>query len=141
MGATRSNEKYGRKKTTGTQSQPAADGRTPFAGFVNVTLTDAQRAHYKGWMENEELVQEAIEAVIDTAGKLSVSIDQRQGVFIGTVFVSKQGRPDAGLVLTMRGDTWYKALTRVVYVFDIVCAGDLSTRKTAQPDGWDDEKW
>lgn len=132
-------EKDARRKASQAKQEKAAAGRVEFNGFVNVTLNDTQRDAWRTWHSQGEEVDDAIQEIVDGVGKLSLSWDTRQGCFICSLFVTGASRPDAGLILTMRGDHWYKALSRTAFVFSLVCNGDLSTRQTARSTGFDDD--
>lgn len=137
----RQEAKDARRKKAAASAQDRAKDRVEFAGFVNVNLTDSQRAAWAAWHLQGEEVDDAIQDITDGVGKLSLSFDKRQGCFICSLFVTGAGRPDAGLILTMRGDHWYKALSRTAFVFSLICDGDLTTKQVARSGGFDDDQF
>lgn len=130
-----------RRTATKAREQQESKDRVQFAGFINVTLNDTQRDAWKAWHSTGEAVDDAIQNIVDGVGKLSLSWDTRQGCFICSLFVQGAGRPDGGLILTMRGDHWYKALSRTAFVFDVICEGDLTTRQVAKSSGFNDDEF
>lgn len=137
----RQEAKDARRTKAKASAQAKARERVDFVGFVNVNLTDTQRAAWAAWHQQGEEVDDAIQDITDGVGKLSLSYDTRQGCFICSLFVTGAGRPDAGLILTMRGDHWYKALSRTAFVFALVCDGDLTTKQVARSGGFNDDEF
>ncbi len=96
--------------------------RAPFVGYVNITLTEADKADFDGWASQADVVEDAYLSALELGYQYSNKFDKTTNAFICTVSCWNVSRPDAGLLYTARSSHPFKALEKAVYV---------STRKLA----------
>jgi hypothetical protein len=108
----------------------------PFAGYVNVSLTDEDKRHFDDWMEIVNLSLE-IKELVDADNRISLKRVSGTEEYLGSVTSLNAASPDAGKVVTARSSDPTKALYRVVYIVRVVLAGaKWAASAPAEPDRW-----
>lgn len=87
-----------------------------FAGFVNVTLTEQDKALWGQWVGEEGVFDAAFLEACESGFKFTVSYDDKDECFRATAACWLAGLPGAGRLLTIRGKHPSTALSRVVWV-------------------------
>lgn len=112
------------------------DVEAPFRGFVNVNLTDAQKADFETWQSVVD-VGAHLDHWCATGLVLSLKRDRNGGGFQGAATDRNPASVNAGLCVTMRGRSVYVALLRVLYVLDSVLGQDWEAYLASQGE----DKW
>lgn len=115
------------------QKRGAADDAPAFLrsyaewkGWVNVSVSDAEKGRFKAFVSDADLVQENTAQVLETGYKLSVVQEDELGTIKATAYSAFAGRSDSGLsVSAYAGDVW-GALASVVYLVAFIAQYDLA---------------
>lgn len=115
----------------------AAGYDAPFRGYINVNLTDEQKADYGAWAESDQ-VWVTLEASAADGVNLSLRIDPKSGGFLASATQRRAASPNAGLVVTARGRSAAVAWGRMLFILDLLHKykkwEDL--QPMADPDRW-----
>jgi len=108
-----------------------------FRGYINLDLTDDQKASWAKWAGSPD---EAawLESSVSDGVNLSLRIDPRSGGFLASATQRRVGSPNAGLCVTARAREAVSALSRVVYCLAILGEKERweDTQPLANPDRW-----
>lgn len=110
-----------------------------FRGFVNVNLTEQEKAKFDVWATDDELLAEALRTTVASVGKVSLSYDAFAPCYIASITVQAVGLPDRGLCVTARSADLTKAINRVLYCYWVIADGDLESQYIAKPTQYSDE--
>lgn len=109
----------------------------PFRGYINLNLTDEQKAAWAVWSESASFWVQLAAFVADGIN-LAVKIDPKGTGALASATQRSQASENAGLVVTARGSDAAVALSRVVYC--LVVLGHKKrwedTQPVADPDRW-----
>lgn len=111
-----------KSEKTGGSSKPIVTERAPFVGYVNITLTDKDKADYDAWVLETDVVAESYLSALELGYQFTIKCDVQNEVFMCSVSQWDIAREDAGFIYTARSSEPNKALLKAIYV---------STRKLA----------
>ncbi len=113
----RSGDEIDKKKRRTRKEAPA------FRGFVNHTLTKQDKQDYARYELSEDFEGNVLPSLLEDGYRLSLSVDQRSGSFMGAISTKDSDSPNAGLVLTARsGATPIQAGIRAAFLHFIIFA-------------------
>lgn len=128
------------ERKTKARAKPGSVGQgtdAAFRGYINVNLSDDQKAAYEKWSASGSL-WEALEFNVASGVNLSLKADPRSDGFLASATQRNPSSPNAGLVVTARGGAAVVAWGRVLYVLTILNKRDRweDTQPLANPDRW-----
>lgn len=97
-----------------------------FVGFVNVSLTDEEKAEYEDWSVDANLWAWLNEVAAD-GGVVSIKLDPKSGGFMAALTHRRVGGVNEGRCVTMRSKDAAVALMRLMFVCE-----------TKLPERWSD---
>lgn len=108
-----------------------------FVGYVNVNLTDKQKAEYVAWMETGGM-WDALETAASTGVHLSVKREIKTGGYLASGTMRAVGHVNAGLVVTARGRDAATAFGRLLFTLWILGVDNHweATKPATDPDRW-----
>jgi len=105
-------------------------------GFASVRLDDSQRAHFEGWLkDNEAGFEEIVASLILTGHKTSFSWDEKSDCFIASLTCLDSKSPNSNTVMTSRAEEWFTALMMNCYKA-LVLYPDAAWPKTSNKNNW-----
>jgi hypothetical protein len=108
-----------------------------FRGYVNLSLSDEQKASYEAWAASAS-IWEALEANVADGVNLSLKRDPKSEGFLASATQRRSASPNAGLVVTARGRDAATAWGRVLFCLAILGRKERweDTQPVANPDRW-----
>jgi len=109
----------------------------PFRGYINLSLSDEQKATYVAWEQSASL-WETLEGAVADGVNLSLKIDPKGSGFLASATQRRASSPNAGLVVTARGSSAAVAWGRVLFCLAILARKQKweDTQPVADPDRW-----
>jgi len=99
--------------------------RADFVGYVNVTLTDADKPDFEGWNVDGVFPLEAFLDALELGYQFTTKFDAENECFSCSVSSWNKSRDDAGIIYTARSDDPEKARLKAIYVWDRKLARNL----------------
>lgn len=108
-----------------------------FRGYVNVNLSDEQKATYDTWVSGQGYFEQ-LEAAVASGVNLSLKLDPKGGGCLASATQRNPDSPNAGLVVTARGRDAVTAWGRVIFILAILSHKPRweDTQPMADPDRW-----
>lgn len=127
----------GKSKPTGKPSAVGEAYDAPFRGYVNLSLTDDEKAASVSWCDSGSL-WETFSFVVEDGVNLSIKRDPKSDGYIASATQRRSGSPNAGLVVTARGREAVVAFGRVLFCLAILYRKERweDTQPIANPDRW-----
>lgn len=116
-----------KKNQSATSSNGRNVGRPGWSSnitFINVSLSDAQKSVYDGWIRSNPDILSIADGIVASGYKLSFGFDEKNAAFMATITDRKEGSPFNGSCFTLRGRELWQAFSRVLWVHAIYCEGD-----------------
>lgn len=128
-------EKDGRKRKQ--QAPPEVSYDAPFVGYINLQLTEEEKASYERWSQSSSY-WEAIETFTADGVNISLKVDVRSGGFLASGTQRRVNSPNAGLVVTARSRSAATALGRLMFSLVVLSRHERWTERqpVADPDRW-----
>lgn len=126
------------KSRAARKSASVGDGYdADFRGYINLSLSDADKAHFDDWWAGSE-PWETLEAVTADGVNLAIKKDPRSEGFLASATQRRRGSPNAGLCVTARGRTAAIAWGRLLFSLWVLSAKESweATQPMADPDRW-----
>jgi len=120
------NKRDARKAAT---SERKTKERAAFAGFCNVSLTDADKVAWRQWSTEDGLFSVALREVLTRGYKLGCSYAAKQDCFTATLACWDEGSENAGKILSARGGDGETAISRVVWLLHWKLGYDMGEAK------------
>lgn len=129
--------KNGKQNTARKPSSVGEKYDAPFRGYVNVNLSPEQKETYVAW-SNSESFWDWLQSSVEDGVNLSLKLDPKGSGYLGSATQRRSSSPNAGLVVTARGDTAAKALGRTLFCLAILGQKERweDTAPVADPDRW-----
>lgn len=127
----------GKDKAARKSSKVVKGWDAEFRGYINLNLSDEQKAGYEAWAESASF-WEALEAFTGDGCNLSLKWVGKEGHFLASATQRREDSPNAGLVVTARGKSAGTALGRVLFTLTILARHERweDTQPLADPDRW-----
>lgn len=90
--------------------------RADFVGYVNITLTEDDKADFDAWELENDVVSEEYLSALELGYQFTVKCDLEHQSFICSVSNWQMGRADAGVIYTARAANPNRALVKAIYV-------------------------
>lgn len=125
------------RKVDAAKARAEQDG---WKGFVNVDLTDAQKAVVKSMRADIQKCWTVVFDLVEGEYKLSLSLDAKNNAYVFSMTARRVKDVNHGLTLTSRGGTVEGAVASFVYKHSVVLEGDWTSaaRRTGGGMGEDD---
>jgi len=119
------------------QSKVGANYDAPFVGYINVTLSEQQKAAFDTWSLSQSPWDVLASSVADGVN-LSLKIEPRSSGFLASATQRRVGSPNAGLVVTARGKEAHVALYRLLFMLAYLGRSErwTDTQGVSDPDRW-----
>lgn len=129
-----------RKPRTRTKAEPEASSdrsRVQWKGYVNPTLTAAEKRAYAGWKADNPSIDVKVAALTRQGYKISFDYVERERAYRASFYCQNASSSNAGYCLSLfAGDVW-EALMRLVYLHEAVLGGDWNAHDAKG--GWRDD--
>lgn len=136
MGARNDGGKYAAKKPAREPGKVGEVYDAVFRGFINLNLSDSQKREFPAWANVTDMPSKMQNACVDGI-VLSLKIDQKSGGFMASATQRRVSSKNAGLAVTARASDAGTALTRLLYMLDILPWDDWEAlQPMADPDRW-----
>lgn len=131
------NDRNFKERPAKQSSAVGKDNDAAFRGYINVSLSDEQKAAYEVWGASAS-VWEVLEASVSDGVNLSLKLDPKGGGYLASATQRRASSPNAGLVVTARGKDAATAWGRVLYILAILGHKPKweDTQPLASPDRW-----
>ena len=109
----------------------------PFVGYINLNLTDEQKAAYAAWAESGSLWA-TLEGAVADGVNIYVKWEAKAETFLASATQRRTTSPNAGLVVTARGRDASTAFGRVLFCLAILGRKEkwTDTQPLSDPDRW-----
>lgn len=116
---------------------PVVPDDATFVGYINVTLTDDEKAGLESWEKGGGFYATMTYTVADGVN-LSVKREVKSGSYLASGTQRRVNSPNAGLCVTARAKDPVTALVRLLYTLDILGRSEhwTDTAAVANPDRW-----
>lgn len=112
--------------------------KVEWKGYINVTLTEAQKRSYVAWINDPDIFSNALELALRDGYKLSVDYQLRENAYRASFYCQNADLPEAGFCLSVFAREYGTALNKLVYIHSGILASDWSNHLKAQ---LVDESW
>jgi len=108
-----------------------------FVGYINVTLTEDEKAGHGSWEKGGGLWETFGYSVADGVN-VSIKREVKTGGYLASATQRRPSSPNAGLCVTARAKEPALALSRLLYTLDILNRSEhwTDTAAVANPDRW-----
>lgn len=108
-----------------------------FRGYINVDLTDAQKASFAEWSESAS-IWDVFGAAVDDGVNIAVKKDPKSDAYVASATQRRESSPNAGLCVTARAGEPVKAWLRLLFVLAYLGRHERweDTQPMADPDRW-----
>ena len=108
-----------------------------FVGYINLQLTDEQRAGFDTWVAGASAV-DALEYHTSIGINFALRVDPKSGGYLASATMRDSSSPNAGLCVTARAREALTAFWRVVFCVVILSHHEHWTdlQPVANPDRW-----
>lgn len=130
-------DKNGKDKPTRSKAAVAGSYDAPFRGYVNLQLSDVDKAQWEKWSTSAS-VWEVLEASVADGIQISLKLDPKGQGYLASATQRRADSANAGLVVTARGRDAGVAFTRVLYCLAVLGRKERweDTQPVADPDRW-----
>lgn len=125
-------------KASKTDSPKTGRGKkkVEWKGYVNLSLTDGQKAGFSAWIVGTEIWENAVPTLIEGGYVVSIAYDDYNQSVVAGLYCVNPDDPNAGWKLTARGEYPDVALSRVVYIHLVLLEGNWSDSFHPEADAW-----
>jgi hypothetical protein len=108
-----------------------------FKGYINVNLTDAQKASYPAWAASVSY-WEALQVFAEAGVNLSLKRERKSQGFLASGTQRDPANVNAGLCVTARASNAADALGRLLFIITYLSRADRweDTAPMSDPDRW-----
>lgn len=127
----------GKNKPAGKSREMGKAEDAAFRGYINITLSSAEKEAYPAWATPETVFAVFSEAVA-IGVNVSVKPDPKQVGFLASATQRDAGSVNAGLCVTARAGDAVTAFGRLMYILGILARSPSweDTAPMANPDRW-----
>lgn len=116
--------KSGKKRNKPTSTSVA---KVDWKGYVNPTLTPAQKAGYAAWRNDPDIYAKTLETTLRDGFKLSINYFPRESAFQASLYCTNPDYPEAGFCMSVFGGDIETATHKLIYIHVAVLKGDWSS--------------
>jgi len=128
-----------RKQLSPSKKEEPRNGYVAWQGFVNVYLTDKDKAHASEFYSGNGAVEQAIEKALFAGYRITLKHEKANNTFSAFMTHTDVDHPDSGWGLSERASSWWRALQRIMFIHHVVLQGDWTSSKG---DNYvDDDTW
>lgn len=102
---------------------------TEWHGFVNIALTDADKARAAAWYTDVSNVDRAVDAALRQGYRITLKMEGSQTTYSAFMTPADSGHENAGWGLSERAGDWWRALCRLMFIHAICLETDWSANK------------
>lgn len=130
-------DKNGKERSASGKGKVGAGNNAPFRGYINLNLSDEQKGQWAVWSEGGSF-WDVLGYHVSDGVNLAVKIDPKGTGYLASATQRREDSPNAGLVVTARGQSPEVALSRVVYCLALLGHKERweDTQPMADPDRW-----
>jgi hypothetical protein len=123
------------KQSTSKTDEPAFNA--PFRGFINVQLTEEQKAGLDAWLQTDAPWR-VLETMASSGVGIAVKLDPKSAGFMASATQRNEQSTNAGLVVTTRGKSAYVSLMRLLFTLAYLSTAGRweDVQPMADPDRW-----
>jgi len=109
----------------------------PFRGYINLNLSDEQKAGYGSWSESASL-WDIFSSVVEDGVNIAIKKDPKGEGYLASATQRREDSPNAGLVCTARAKEPSLAWGRLLFILAILSHHERweDTQPMADPDRW-----
>lgn len=125
-------------KSPKSDSQRTGKGKqkVTWQGYVNLSLTDAQKSGFEAWAATADVWGDEIPRVLDSGYTVSLAHDDYSDSMIAGLYCINASDANAGWKLTAHGGEVETALVRLMYIHFVLLEGDWSQDFRPGLDAW-----
>lgn len=107
-------------------------------GYINVSLTEAQKRAYAAWVNDPDLFENALVLALRDGYKLSVDFQVRENAYRASFYCQNPDLPEAGYCLSIFTAEYGLSLHKLVYIHSNVLRCDWSKhlKRSLVDDSW-----
>lgn len=130
-------DQNGKSKSSRKLGGVAGSDNADFRGYINLNLSQEQKADFSGWWETESPYV-TLEACVADGVNLALKRDLKGDCFLGSATQRNPESPNAGLCVTARGTSASVAWSRLLYCLWFLSRSPRweDTQPIADPDRW-----
>lgn len=113
-------------KNAGKATKSSRPERAPFVGYVNVTLTEADKDDFVAWCAESDLTAECYLDSLERGYQYTIKFDEASDGYSCSVSRWLETAPDAGIIYTGRSDNVEVSRLKAVYVLTRKLDGNLA---------------
>jgi len=98
-------------------------------GFVNVYLTDADKAKASTWYTDINNVDRAVDAALRQGYRITLKMEGSQTTYSAFMTPADSQHENAGWGLSERAGDWWRALCRLMFIHAVCLQSDWSANK------------
>lgn len=108
-----------------------------FRGYINVLLSDADKASFEDWWATGEPF-DTLEKAVSDGVNLALKIEVKSGAFLASATQRRASSPNAGLCVTARAKTAALAWGRLLFILSYLDIRERweDTQPLADPSRW-----
>lgn len=110
--------------------------KVEWQGYVNLALTDKQKAGMPGWAEGIDIWGDHIGKLIDSGYVLSCAFDDYHQSAVAGLYCIDPGHDNAGWKLTAHAEEIEHAVYRLIYIHSVLLEGDWAQGFRPEVDSW-----
>ena len=127
----------GKDRKRGSTKGVGAGYDAPFRGYINLNLSDEQKATYVAWSETAS-PWETFAVMVEDGVNIAVKRDPKGEGYLASATHRREDSPNAGLVVTARAKEPSLAWGRLLFILAVLSrhARWEDTQPVADPDRW-----
>lgn len=110
--------------------------KVKWRGYVNLGLTEQQKAGFKSWAEKSDVWANEIPTLLDSGYTLSVAFDDYHQSSVAGLYCVDSENENAGWKLTAHAEDSYVAVLRVIFIHCVLLEGNWSAGFQPEVDSW-----
>jgi len=112
--------------------------KVAFKGYVKWTLSESHKVAFEKWRREKPDIDDLITKVYYSGYSLKIRYDDYNQSLSASLYCEDALSDNAGWVLSMRSNDWWKAICRVMYVHYVAFEGQWITE---EQNTWDEDSW
>lgn len=127
-----------RRAATRERGRTGDDGRVKWMGYVNPTLTSAEKRAYKLWIGDGKSANDFLPDITRKGYSLKIDYVEHERAYRASLYCNNAKSENAGYCLSVFAGDWWEACNRLVYCHQEVLGGSWTslTGKGSWKDDW-----